>query len=100
MQNYKQLQFFDTMALYFNCNGAADREPKTFTHVPKSRHRDVTISLTPRDEATYALDPYPFAEDAIEVSFAGRYMAPRQDAANVDLDAVDEEWQTVRLVAG
>ena len=39
MQNYKQLQFFDTMALYFNCNGAADREPKAFTHVPMSRHR-------------------------------------------------------------
>ena len=100
MQNYKQLQFFDTTALYFNCNGAADRKPATFTHVPRSRHEDVTIALTPRDEVTYALDPYPFAEDGLEVSFAGRYMAPLHDAANVDLDAVDEEWQTVRLVAG
>ncbi len=100
MQNYKQLQFFDTMALYFNCNGAADRELRTFTHVPKSRDEDVTIALTPRDATTYALDPYPFADDRLEVSFAGRYMAPRRDAANVDLGGIDEEWQTVALIAG
>lgn len=100
VQNYKQLQFFDTMALYFNCNGAADRKPETFTHVPRSRHEDATIALTPRDDVTYALDPYPFEEDGLEVSFAGRYVAPRRDAANVDLAAIDEESQTVRLVAG
>ena len=100
MQNYKQLQFFDTMALYFNCNGAADRKPATFTHVPKSRYEDATVALTPQDGATYALDPFPFPGDALEVSFAGRYMAPRRDAENVDFDTVGEEWQTVRLVAG
>ncbi len=100
MQNYKQLQFFDTMALYFNCNGAADRKPETFTHVPKSRDEDATIALTPRSETVYALDPFPFADDELEVSFAGRYLAPRRGAANVDLAAVDEAWQTVRLVAG
>ena len=88
------------MALYFNCNGAADRKPETFTHVPKSRDEDATVALTPKDDATYALDPYPFAEDGLEVSFAGRYLAPLRDAANVDLEAIDAEWQTVRLVAG
>ena len=100
MQNYKQLQFFDTMALYFNCNGTADRKPATFNHVPKSRHEDVTVAISPQDGASYALDPFPFPGDALEVSFAGRYMAARRDAENVDLDTVGEEWQTVRLVAG
>lgn len=98
-QNYKQLQLFDTMALYFNCNHARHRKPTTFTHVPKKAGVDVDIEITPREDGSYAMAPYPFAEDGLELSFAGRYMSPRSEVDRVDLDDFAEELQTVRLVA-
>ena len=100
MRNYKQLQLFDTMALYFNCNHARHRKQAIFTHVPKNTHEDVDITITPRADGAYAMAPYPFAEDDFELSFAGRYMSPRGAVDRVDLDGLAEEWQTVRLVAG
>ena len=100
MQNYKQLQFFDTLALYFNCNHENDREPTTFTHVPQTVDRDVDIALTLAGNGTYALSPYPFAQDGLELSFSGRYIEPQTGAARVDLDAFEEARQSVRLVAG
>ncbi len=100
MQNYKQLQMFDTMALYFNCNHARHRKPATFTHVPRNAGEDVDIEIAPRPDGSYAMAPYPFAEDNLELSFAGRYMSPRSGTDRIDLDAFAEEWQTVRLVAG
>ena len=100
MQNYKQLQLFDTMALYFNCNHAQHRKPATFTHVPKNAGEDTDIEIAPCGDGSYALTPYPFDEDALELSFAGRYMSPQSGLDRVDLTALAEEWQTVRLVAG
>src|SRR5262245_52841654 len=35
-QNYKQLQFFDTLALYFNRTHREARTEQTFTHVPRN----------------------------------------------------------------
>ncbi len=100
MQNYKQLQLFDTMALYFNCNHAQHRKTTTFTHVPKNAGEDVDIEITPRADGSYAMAPYPFAEDDLELSFAGRYMSPQSGIDRIDLSGLAEERQTVRLVAG
>ena len=99
-QNYKQLQFFDTLALYFHCTGAAERRSADFTHVPVSAAEDVTVTVTPVDETTYAFDPHPFCEPEIEVGFAGRYMAPTADDAGLSAAmAAPVAEQKVRLVA-
>ena len=100
LQNYKQLQLFDTMALYFNCNHPRRRGAATFTHVPKSASEDVDVAVEPRADGAYALTPYPFDEDGLELSFSGRYMRPVAGVDRIDLDAFAEERQTVRLVAG
>ncbi len=98
-QNYKQLQLFDTLALYFNCNHPRDRGPVTFTHVPRTMSEDVDIAIAPRGSDIYAMAPYPFDRDGLELSFAGRYMRPNHDVDRVDLDDIPVERQTVKLVA-
>ena len=98
-RNYKQLQLFDTMALYFNCNHAQHRKPATFTHVPKNAGEDVDIEITPRADGSYAMAPYPFAQDGLELSFSGRYVSPQTGVDRLDLDDFTVDSQTVRLVA-
>ncbi len=99
MQNYKQLQFFDTLALYFNCRHEDAREKQTFEHVPMDEHQDATITLEPLGESCYRLAPFPFAADGIELSFTGRYANPNDDGEPVDLSAVAASSQSVRCVA-
>ena len=101
-QNYKQLQLFDTMALYFNQTHEAERGEATFEHVPANAKDDVTVELRPRGESTYGLAPYPFNKDDIEVSFRGRYLTPLDSDADAAaaLREIPESMQTIRLVAG
>ena len=75
-QNYKQLQFCDALALYFNCTSADARERSTYTHVPMSANADTDVTIEPVTNTRYALNPYPFDRDNIELSFAGRYLSP------------------------
>jgi hypothetical protein len=101
-QNYKQLQFFDTMALYFNQAPEGDRGEASFDHVPLNDREDVSVELRPKGGGTYALAPFPFAKDGTEISFRGRYLAPQPEGADMvaALRAIAEETQTIRLVAG
>ena len=48
-QNYKQLQFFDTLALYFNRVHPSERTEQKFEHVPLNADSDVTIVVRPRE---------------------------------------------------
>jgi hypothetical protein len=101
-QNYKQLQFFDTLALYFNFTGAADRRPAQFGHVPRSAGEDATVAIRPVDEVTYALAPFPFSTSGIRVSFCGRSMSPvsgDDEDLRETLRRAPMQEQTVRLVA-
>lgn len=98
-QNYKQLQFFDTMALYFNCAHEGARKETVFEHVPRNAHEDADVTVRPIEEGVYGLSPYPFAEDGFEPSFTGRYLRPA-DGNDGALDATGRSRQTVRLVAG
>lgn len=75
-QNYKQLQFFDTLALYFNLRHEGDRGEEVFVHVPKSADEDATVTLKPLGSGTYALEPFPFAGDRLDVTCHGRYLIP------------------------
>ena len=75
-QNYKQLQFCDTLALYFHLRHASERCDEIYIHVPMSREADASIALKKIDETTYSLDPFPFAQDAVTFACRGRYMQP------------------------
>lgn len=98
MQAYKQLQFFDTLALYFNRVHEGAREPAVFPHVPKSATADADIEVTPIAEGEYRVAPWPFAGESQTFSFEGRYVEPVAGAPNAaDLPVTT---QTVRLVAG
>ena len=42
---YKQLQFFDTLALYFNLRHADERGEEIYVHVPMTAEMDTSIRL-------------------------------------------------------
>jgi hypothetical protein len=99
-QNYKQLQLFDTMALYFNCFHPGSRGQDTFTHVPTTAESDTSVSIEELGDGRYRLAPFPFQGQDVEVSFNGRYMSPVDSGDDVKeiLDRAPIETQTVRLV--
>ena len=72
-QCYKQLQLFDTLALYFHLRHETERGIETFVHVPMTAEADATVTVTPKGGGAYALDPFPFAGDRLEAGCPGRY---------------------------
>ena len=101
-QNYKQLQFIDTLALYFNRIHASERREQAFEHVPLNAQKDVTVTIQPRGPGVYALSPYPFAANGAEFAFAGRRISPRDDATKRGwqevLKETPTEWERFQLV--
>lgn len=73
---YKQLQFFDTLALYFNFTPGGARGTAVFTNVPRGVGRDVSVRVSELPDGGYAFEPFPFAREHIEVYCEGRYLAP------------------------
>src|SRR5262249_26234308 len=51
-QNYKQLQFFDTLALYFNRAHPSERAEQEFQHVPLNAREDANVTIRPRSTAS------------------------------------------------
>lgn len=102
-QNYKQLQFFDTLALYFNCTHESARTEMTFAHVPQSANDDVQVKITPKEHGDYSLSPYPFSSGDISLSFNGRYLNSGQADEQGSLEAIISktpiETQTIRLTS-
>lgn len=101
MQAYKQLQFFDTLALYFNRVHEGARAEATFPHVPATANDDVDIRVVPRGDGLYAVSPWPFAGNRLTVAFEGRYMEPAAEGASraPQAGALPVETQSVTLVA-
>ena len=102
-QNYKQLQFVDTLALYFNRVHANERGESSFTHVPRNAKEDATITVRPKAPGVYAVSPYTFASEGAEFAYAGRPVAPGQRETqggrpNV-LRTAPTVWERFRLVA-
>src|SRR5262249_46978354 len=60
VQSYKQLQFFDTLALYFNLYHALERGEQEYVHVPMNAEADVTLMLRKVNDNVYSLAPFPF----------------------------------------
>lgn len=98
MQAYKQLQFFDTLALYFNRVHEGAREQAVFPHVPLSAKDDTDITVTPLADGQYRLSPWPFAGQRLTVAFDGRYMQPGEETPSpAELPVTT---QSVTLIAG
>jgi hypothetical protein len=102
-QNYKHLQFFDTMSLYFHLRHAGERGEETYVHVPIDAEADTTVTLKKVDEHVYSLDPYPFADDRLTLMCRGRYVEPFPadfDPARIGaaLRALPADQQTYQLV--
>jgi hypothetical protein len=89
---YKQLQFFDALALYFNMTPAAARGEANFLNVPKAVGDDVTVQIRPAKPGHYTLDPYPFGEDPLALVYSGR----RLDAVT-DADALPDAFEAAPL---
>jgi hypothetical protein len=103
-QNYKCLQFIDTLALYFNRIHPSERTEQKFENVPLSREQDVSITVRPADKNTYSLSPFPFAASGAEFAFCGRRVRPndgdRPGGWPAALKQAPTEWEYFRLVAG
>ncbi len=105
MANYKLLQFFDTLALYFHLRHESERGEEVFVHVPKSVDQDSDVTLTPKGDGVYALNPFPFAGDVCETACGGRYFTPVPEGEEPDdittaFQALPETVQSYTLVAG
>jgi hypothetical protein len=104
LQNYKQLQFIDLLALYFNRVHPEQRREQTFEHVPISAEKEIAVTIRPQAPAVYALSPFPFAANGAEFAFAGRRISARDRQADGGwgeaLRALPTEWEGFRLVAG
>jgi hypothetical protein len=101
-QNYKQLQFIDTLALYFNRVHPSERGVQTFEHVPRNADDDAAVTIEPKEAGVYALSPFPFAPHDAEFAFAGRHVKPREHETEGRwtevLKKAPTEWERFQLV--
>jgi hypothetical protein len=97
---YQQLQFFDTLSLYFCMGDPAAPRQAVFRRVPLAVGADVTITVRPQRTGLYGLSPYPFAKDFLEVSVKGRHAMPAPPGADLAqaLAGTPEEAQKFTLV--
>lgn len=98
--NYKLLQFFDTLSLYFNCTHEAARGESTFLNVPRGVANDVEVRVKRTQPGVYAFDPFPFRESGLEVSFEAIRLAPQPAGTSIPeaLAAAPRERETFKVV--
>lgn len=83
-QCYKQLQFFDTLALYFNLRHDSLRAEEVYSHVPKNAKEDTSVTVKNRGNGVYSFAPFPFKGDKLEVACSGRYVTPFKNGITPD----------------
>ena len=102
-QNYKQLQFIDTLALYFNRIHPSERGEQMFENVPISIEQDTTITVRLPAPGVYSLSPFPFAAKGAEFACGGRRVMPdlgdRPGGWAAALKATPAEWESFRLIS-
>jgi hypothetical protein len=71
---YRILQAIDLLSLYLTWRGCAAREKWTLPRVPRvpGDEAGIMIDVTPVDEVTCALDPWPFSRDRVDAPVASR----------------------------
>ncbi len=78
-RNYRLLEAWDRLSLY--CCRHADPEPTTLEPVPTAPgDPDVAIAVSPVDETTARLDPYPFEESPVRAPVRARTIPARDYA--------------------
>ena len=99
--NYKVLQFFDTLSLYFCMDHAGARSESVFLNVPKSVGDDVAVTVTPLDDGTYKVSPFPFKGASLEVELPGHALMPQAPGTDIQaaLAATPRGHEKVTLVA-
>jgi hypothetical protein len=100
--NYKLLQFFDTLALYFHMVHPAARTESQFLNVPRDLADDMTVTIRPQNDNRYALSPYPFREPEIAFHYHGRYLSPQPPGTDLKamLAEIEPVVEEVILIAG
>ncbi len=100
LRNYKLLQFFDTLGLYFHMNHADHRQESRFLNVPDGKGSDHTVVIYPRGDGSYVLTPWVFAEESLEIVAMGRYITPQPPETDFKELFVNtpKEQQVYRLV--
>jgi len=101
MNNYKLLQFFDTLSLYFHMTHAEGRSESKFLHVPDGKGIDHTLEIKPESDDAYALAPFPFKGE-VTVSVEGRYLTTQPQGTDFKaiFNSTPKEKQTYKIVAG
>jgi hypothetical protein len=104
LQNYKLLQFFDTLALYFNLYHATERGEQEYVHVPLDAETDATLMLRRVSDDVYSLSPFPFAGERIKLVCPGRYTRPfpegfDESKVGAVLKSLPTDTQTYNLLA-
>jgi Protein of unknown function (DUF3891) len=104
IQSYKQLQFFDTLALYFNLYHATERGEQDYVHVPLNAEADATLTLRKVSDGVYSLAPFPFTSDRLKLVCPGRYAKPFPDGFDPSkvgeaLRSMPADAQTYELIA-
>jgi hypothetical protein len=101
MNNYKLLQFFDTLSLYFHTTQAEARGETKFLNVPDGKGTDHTVTITPREDGAYALSPWVFEGDSLEAFVEGRYISAQPPSTDFRpiFDSTPKEKQAYKLVA-
>ena len=89
--NYRMLQLFDLLSLYFCCDGYRDNRFKEecLAPVPASYMPDsgVELRITPNADGSVRMDPYPFDVAPLQVTVRARRMPPGQYDSEADARA-------------
>ncbi len=97
--NYKRLQFFDTLSLYFNCAPEPARGREVFDNVPRVAGEDVSIAVERVGEGEYRVSPYPFGPDPLRIDVRARRLAPQPPDTDMRaaIDAAPAVTETITL---
>jgi hypothetical protein len=79
--NYRALQIFDLLSLYFCCDGyASETEFKEYTIAPirvaYDSNEEVELKITPDGAGSVKMTPYPFDMSPLQFSVRTRLMTP------------------------
>ena len=98
-RSYKLLQFFDTLALYFNCTPEGARAATSFSHVPRNLAEDTEVAVEPLGDGAYRLVPWPFDVDEVSLSYSGCELLPESAGEELGwlLRDTEETHQSVVL---
>jgi hypothetical protein len=80
MPAYKLLEFFDTLALWWQLTHPDLRQPARFTHVPAAVSEDVIVDVVPTGRHSARLTPYPFAKSLLVLRCRMRSVHPASEA--------------------